>query len=102
MMGQPCVSGGGLSLRPRRWAEGGVGGWQVEEGRGSVNGDENHQQSPDVSVLQRENCVTATGGESTDRKVERGHFPRAVDPQSSAGRMYRAGLPPSCVSPHVT
>ena len=92
--------GGGLGA--------GCGGRQVEEGRGSVNGDEHHQQSPDVSVLQRENCVTAAGGESTDRRVERGHFPRAVDPQSSAWLMYKASsasllrLPHSCVSPHVT
>lgn len=56
----------------------------MEEGRGSVNRDENHQRSPDVSVLQRKNCVTAAGGEGTDRRVERGHFPRAAGPQSSA------------------
>ena len=90
--------GGGLGA--------GCGGQQVEEGRGSVNGDENHQPSPDVSVLQRENCVTAQEGKALIAELKEDIFPELQTHSPQRDWCTKLRLPPSCVSlipasPHV-
>lgn len=75
MMGQPCVSGGGLLEAQGGGLGAGGGGRQVEEGRGAVNRDENHQRSPDVSVLQRETVSQPQEGKALDAELKEDIFP---------------------------